>query len=197
MIRKPSGPARVAPHYKPPTPKPAPAPPPEVPAPPLPGAAIVSLGDFAGIMGLHVDQVRAVGKAGFVQKVRPGYVRLGEACRGVVNYYKSKVYDAQRNASRNRTADARTEEIMLRLAEKKRELIPKDDVLLAFDTVLAAVREEFNGLGAKATRDVVLKRKIDLEVNASFARIAKALEVSMKLVETGNDPPGGGGDYAP
>ena len=181
-----------------PKPSSPPRPPPELPPPPLAAAfdpnAVISLDAAAALLGLHIDQFRTVGKGGFYPKARPGWVRLGDAVKGTVNYYKTKVYDAQRNSARNRTADARTEEILLRLAEKKRELIPKDDVFLAFDTVLAAVRDEFRGLGAKATRDVVLKRKIDLEVNASFARIAKALEVSMKFVETGQDPPGGADD---
>ena len=178
---------------KPPQP---PRPPPEVPPPPLAAAfdpnAVISLDAAAALLGLHIDQFRTVGKGGFYPKARPGYVKLGDAVKGAVNYYKAKVYDAQRNAARNRVSDARAEEITLRISEKKRELIPKDDVFLAFDTVLAAVRDEFRGLGAKSTRDVVLKRKIDFEVNASFARIAKALEVSLKFVKTGDDPPGGG-----
>lgn len=88
--------------------------------------------------------------------------------------------------------DAKAAEIEMRIAEKRRELIPVEDHIAALDIVVGAVRAEFSGLPARVTRDMDLRRKLETEANASLNRISDTLAASAEFIEKGGELPTGG-----
>ena len=147
-------------------------------------------------VGIHPDQLRTIIRLGEVSKTRPGYVNLGEACRGIVRHYKGKVAASTNTAGKSRVADARADEIRQRIAEKNRERVPLMDANAALDIVVARVRDEIRGLGARVTRDPELQRLVTAEANATLTRIAEALTVSAKFLRDGGELPFGSPDDA-
>jgi 16S rRNA C1402 N4-methylase RsmH len=67
------------------------------------------------------------------------------------------------------------------------ELIPQEDAIAAVDLLAGTVRQELDGLPARATRDVARQQALRLEVNASLARIAEGLRASARLIAEGGN----------
>lgn len=93
--------------------------------------------------------------------------------------------------ARARGANARAAEIEMRVAERKRELIPIEDATAAMDLLAGKTKEEMTGLAARITRDMILRRKIEAEMNGALIRIAEGLRSSADLARKGGDLPGG------
>ncbi len=85
-----------------------------------------------------------------------------------------------------RIADARAAEIELRIAARRRELIPYEEAVAALDDVVGAVREEASGLPARITRDLALRRKIEQEVDGFLGRLSNRLSKAAAALEAGS-----------
>ncbi len=124
-------------------------------------------------------------KAGYIEKQGRGKYGLVSVVRGSLAYYDDLLSKATKTAAGNRVTEARATEIELRTAERLRKLIPIEDAIAEHDILIAAVREQMDGIPARATRDLELRRKIEAEVNAAKEKIAKALTAAGKAARTG------------
>jgi len=140
--------------------------------------------------GITAERVRQLMKEGWIPKERPGRVLMVAAVQGYIRYLKDVAKRTTKTAAESRVRDARAEEIEMRVAERRRELIPIDDATLALDLLVGRVKEEMGGIAARVTRDIDLRRKIEAEVNGAQARIAEALGASAELARTGKDVSG-------
>jgi len=73
----------------------------------------------------------------------------------------------------------------LRIAERQRDLIPQEDARAVIGEMAALVKAEFVGLPARVTRDLDLRRTLEQEVDASFARLAASAERARSALVTG------------
>ena len=126
--------------------------------------------------------------AGFIKKSERGSYSVVEVVRGAVAYYEDQIEKASKSAAASRATDARTREIELRIAEKRRDLIPREDAEQALEIVVGEVNKQFTGLPARITRDLGLRREIEAKLNDAKGKIADALASGRVLAETGRDP---------
>lgn len=142
----------------------------------------------AQLLELTPERIRQLKVAGYIEYPVRGKTTIVSAVRGYVRYLKEKANETTKTAAASRVTDARAAEIELRMAERKRELIPQDDALLAMDHLVGVVGKELRGLPAQITRDMVLRRQIEDKVHGAQERIAKALAQGKGIAQTGRDP---------
>lgn len=145
--------------------------------------------DVAGrLLMIGVERVRQLVKAGYIQRPKPGYTTIVSAVQGYIRFLKDEDRKSTKTAAASRATEARTAEIELRIAERKRDLIPQEEANMAMDLLVGVVVAELSGLPARLTRDVGMRRKYEAEFNAAKARIAKAIADSKVVTSTGRDP---------
>lgn len=139
-------------------------------------AGLITL-DQAGRLlgGITAERVRQLIVAGWIPKAKPGRVLLVAAVQGYIRYLKDQANAQSKTAADSRVRDARAKEIEMRNAVRLRELIPIEEATAEYDALVAAVREEMDGLPARLTRDIEQRRKFETEVHASKKRITEAL----------------------
>ena len=134
----------------------------------------LTVNQVAALCGRSTQWVHQLVKDGFVQKQAKNQYTLVSVVRGVIAYYEDLQTKNSKTASASRATDARTREIELRIAERRRELISVEDAKAVVLEFGAIVRAEFNALPARYTRDMTERRKLEQEVDGSFERIAAA-----------------------
>lgn len=133
------------------------------------------------------DRIRQLVKAGYISKVRPAHTTIVSAVQGYIRFLKDEDRKNTQKGAAGKATEARTREIELRIAERKRDLIPQEDAKAAVTQLAATVKAEFTGLPARWTRDMAERRRLEQEIDASFERIADALESAKTALATGGD----------
>jgi len=141
------------------------------------------------LLMIGTERIRQLSKMGYVPIPKRGHTTIVGAVQGYIRFLKDDARKDTRTQADSRVRDARAKEIELRNSVRLRELIPVEDAAAALDLVVGRVREEINGLPARVTRDMVLRRKIEAEVNEAQGRIAEALGASAAFVEKGGELP--------
>jgi len=141
------------------------------------------------LLELTAERVRQLIKSGHIEKTRHGHTTLVSAVRGYIRFLKEAASERTQNASENRVRDARAREIELRLARDTRDLIPQEEALLAMTMLTTFVAQQFQGLPARITRDMALRRTIEAELHGAQETIAAALGKLSGFVQDGGDPP--------
>ncbi|WEK50322.1 MAG: hypothetical protein P0Y66_22210 [Candidatus Kaistia colombiensis] len=80
---------------------------------------------------------------------------------------------------------ARQREVEMRIAERGRSLVPRDEADAAMDIVVGEINAEMSGLAARITRDIALRGKIETEVHASLQRVSDALKAGSEGLAAG------------
>ena len=156
---------------------------------PLTAGDLIPLETAARLLMISAERVRQLIKDGYIPRPVPGRTTLVGAVQGYIRFRDDADRRATKSASANRVTDARASEIELRLAERRREVIPREEAEAANAFVVGLVNEELNGLPARLTRDVPTRRKYEAEVDGSKARIAKALADAAEHLETSKPLP--------
>ena len=155
-------------------------------------AGTVGTDQCAKLLDITPEWLRRLTASGQIPKRARGRYNLVEAVHGYVKFLREDAARNTKTAQLSRMQEAKAAEIEMRLAEKRRELVPVDEVQAAIDIMIAKFRDELSGLPARFTRDMDLRRKLEAETNASLNRIAKALAASAEFIEKGGDLPDGG-----
>lgn len=134
------------------------------------------------------ERVRQLIKAGYIQRPKPGYTTVVSAVQGYIRFLKDEDRKNTKSHAASEAVKARADEINLRIAERRRDLIPQEDANLALDIVVGEVNKQFTGLPARITRDLRLRRDIEAKLNEAKAKIAEALAAGRVVAETGRDP---------
>lgn len=127
--------------------------------------------------------IHELAKAGYIVKEGRGRYSVAALLEGIPAYYEQLLQKLRQTASASRATDARTEEIRLRIAERRRELIPMDDARAELAAVVSEVRAEIVGMGARITRDMELRRQIDREADGILQRLAERAEKACGALE--------------
>lgn len=144
--------------------------------------------EIAALAGRTDRWVRGMAQAGHFEKDARGKYKLGGLIRGLIDHYEAIIEKGSKSAAASRVTDARADEIELRLAERRRDLIPQEDAIAVVDLVAGEVNKQFTGLPARITRDVRLRRDIEAHLNEAKQKIADAVRDARILAETGRDP---------
>ena len=149
---------------------------------------LITLEVAGRLLMIGPERVRQLIKAGYIQRPKAGYTTIISAVQGYIRFLKDEDRKNTKSAAASRAVDARAQEIELRIAEKRRDLIPQEDATSALDLLAGEVNRQLTGLPARITRDVRLRREIEAKVNDAKGKIAEALASGKVLAATGRDP---------
>lgn len=141
----------------------------------------------ARLLMLSGERIRQLSKAGYIPMPVRGKTTIVGAVQGYIRFLKDDARKNTKSEAASRAVDARAEEIQLKIAERKRELIPREDAILAMDLVVGEVNKVLTSLPARITRDVALRREIEAKLNEGKGKIAEALARGHGLAATGVD----------
>lgn len=149
---------------------------------------LIPIATLAQLLEITPARVRQLASEGYIPIPVRGKTTIVGGVRGFIRFWKDEARKHTKSEAARDVTAARAEEINLRNAQLRRELIPKEDANLAMDLLVGAVAGVMDGLAARVTRDLPVRRKIEAEVHAAKITIAAALEGSRGLVATGRDP---------
>lgn len=146
---------------------------------------LIPLDVAARLLMISADRIRQLSKAGYITIPKRGHTTIVSAVQGYIRFLKEDARKETKTAAASRVTDARTAEIELRIAERKRELIPLEDAILAMDLFVGLTIKELVGLPAQITRDMKLRRDIEAKIDGARTRIADALASGKGFCRTG------------
>ena len=147
---------------------------------------IVNAGMVEKVLMLSRSRVEQLIRSGLLRKLAPGKYDLIECVQAYIRYLREDAKINNRDAANARVRDARAKDIEAKTAERLKQLVHVSVLEETIDGLCGLVRSEFAGLAAACTRDLVMRRIIEREVNARLRRIAEnAMAKAIRL--------GGGG----
>lgn len=149
------------------------------------GNTEIPVASAARLLMMGAERIRQLVKDGYIPKGRRGYVPLVGAVQGYIRFRDDADRRANKSAAESRVRDARAQEIELRNKVRLRELVPVAECHEVMDVFFAACVSELDGMAARITRDIPMRRKIDDEIRAARLRMAEKMKLSAKTLETG------------
>lgn len=141
--------------------------------------------EIAGMTGRTVRWVQNLAKDQGIEKDGRGKYLLSSVMAALVAHYEAILEKGAKNAAASRVTDARTREIELRIAERERALVPTEDAIMAIDRVVAVMNTGLAALPARLGRDMVVRRKAEVEVHAVRTKISDTLAGMADGIRTG------------
>lgn len=151
-----------------------------------PKGQTITVAQAATLLNRSVSWVNLLVSKGYITRDGHNKYSVVAIVRGALSYYDDLLEKSNKAAAASRATDARTREIELRIAERRRTLIPLDDAKAVVGELAAMVRAEFTGLPAKYTRDLGERRRLEQEIDGSFERIAAAARTAGDALATGS-----------
>lgn len=150
---------------------------------------LITTGQAARLLMVSEVRVRQLSKMEYIQKASRGRFNLVTVVQGYIRYLKDDERRSSKSASASRLQDVKVLEAEMRMAEKRRELIPIEEATAVLDVLLGALRSELAGLPAQYTRDAGERDKLEALVNGAINRIADVHAASAETARSGGDLP--------
>jgi len=148
---------------------------------------MISANEAARLIGVTADRVRQLAREGHIPKAARNRYRLVDVVEGYVTFLKDDERRSSVAQSESGLKAARQREVELRIAEREREVVPRDEAEAAMDLVVGKVNAEMSGFAARVTRDIGLRRKIETEMQDSLVRVSEALDFASKQLASGDE----------
>jgi hypothetical protein len=149
------------------------------------GAATVS----ASALALHLDCTRTyIGKLeaeGVVQRQGDGFL-LDQSRVAYLRYLRHERRQSPRSEADAAHAMAKAELLRIRIEEKKRTLVRREDVDALIDELAGITRRHLSGMAARCSRDMQVRREIDAVVDQVRREMAAA---ALGKADEWNEPP--------
>lgn len=151
----------------------------------------ISRPQVARLLMISEERVRQLVKMEYLPQTARGQYPLVGVVQGYIRFLKDEERRSSKSATASRMQEAKATEIDMRIAEKRRELIPLEEAEAVVDVLVGRIRSEFSGLPIRVTRDMTLRRELESEVNGSLNRIGEAMVALARNLREGGDLPGG------
>jgi hypothetical protein len=149
------------------------------------GAETVS----ASALAQHLDCSRAyidkLEAEGVIQRQRDGFP-LDPSRVAYLRYLRRERLQSPRSEADAAHVAVKTEMLQLRLMEKKRELVRREDVNALLDEICGVTLTHLSGLAARCSNDLMVRRKIDAVVYEVRKEMAK---VALEMADQRDEPP--------
>lgn len=133
-----------------------------------------------------VRRVQQLADEGYIPKAARGQYRRTDVVHGYIKFLKDGLRERQTNTHTNRVQDARAREIEIRNAKASHELIEYTESEAVLLEVAGMLKAEFSGFGARITRDMPMRRKIESGIDEIFRRASARINETLKsLRESG------------
>jgi hypothetical protein len=146
----------------------------------------VSAHELARHLDLSRARVVQLSNAGVLVRTLDG--RFDQDTARLAYIRNLRVTRADRSAAAGRLQNAKAAEVEQRTALRRRELVPQTDAAYCIDTFGGIVLTELCGMPARLTRDLALRREVEVEVEAMRDRIAGRLRDIISSLRTGHGP---------
>lgn len=151
---------------------------------------------MARVLGVTVQRLNQLVQSGVVVKLARGKFDLVDTTNRYISNRISNPAEKRTDASMQRARDARADEIELRMAEKRRELIPAVEALEAADMIAGLYLNSIGGLPARLTRNPSERQRIEAicdterqRLTDKFSNIGRALQAGKPLDQAGAEDP--------
>lgn len=137
--------------------------------------ALLSLDQAATLLMLSTERVRQLIKQGYIERRGVAQCTLVGAVQGYIRFLKDDERRSSKSAGASRVQDARAREIELKIAERDRrviDVVEHDDFVAE---IAGTLRSHLAGIPAKVTRDLVLRRRLEAELDGVLAKIADCI----------------------
>lgn len=151
-----------------------------------PKGQTITLQQAATLLNRSVSWVQKLVTDGYIVRAGTNQYSVVAIVRGLIAYYDDLLEKTNKAAAASRATDARTREIELRIAERRRDLIPQEDARAVVSEMAAMIKAEFSGLPARFTRDLAERRRLEQEIDGSFDRVAAAARNAGTALATGS-----------
>jgi hypothetical protein len=140
--------------------------------------ATVTTREACDLLGISRTWLKNVAADGHMSKAGPNAWRLGDVVRGYIKYLQDGERRASRSAADSRIQDARAFDITARTQARLAGLVVTDDAVSVIRDVIAGVREDSVGAGARACADhpdvaVAVDRDIQDLLDRAETRLAE------------------------
>lgn len=153
--------------------------------------ATKSSGVTATELGAHLDmtrqRVRQLDREGVFKRLASGGYDQAAARIAYIQWLRDEERRAVKGAATARLNDARAAEIERRLAREDRSLVDIEEAIGFVDEVLGTLKSELQGVAARITRDVALRRQIEAEIDAVLSRAADHFKKEAAALRAGCD----------
>jgi hypothetical protein len=143
----------------------------------------------ASALALHLDCSRAyIGKLqaeAVIQRQGDGFP-LDQSRVAYLRYLRRERQQSPRAEADSDHVKVKTEMLQLRLMEKKRELVRRDDMNALIDELCGLTLTHLSGMAARCSNDLMVRRKIDAVVHQIRREIA---EHCIKMADERGEPP--------
>lgn len=154
-----------------------------VDAPNTPG--MITVAQAARLLVLTETRVRQLCSQGYIPRPKRATVPLVGAVQGYIKFLREEDRRSSKSAADSKLKDTREREIALRIAQKDRTLIDLDEHLAVVADLCGRFGSALEGLPANVTRDITLRRKIEINVDEIRRQLALSVEQSSAKLRAG------------
>ncbi len=131
----------------------------------------------------HVDQLTA---QGVIERRADGKFDLDVSRLKYLAHLRSPERRSARAEAAAKHAEAKTQLLHIRIEEKQRKLVRRDDVNELLDAMCGMVLTHLSGMSARCSRDLTVRRNIDAVVDQVRREMAAAC---LAKADEWNEPP--------
>ena len=148
----------------------------------------VSRNEAASLLGLSAVRVGQLWREGAIPAPTDGRFPLLELVRRYTTWLRDETRKSSQSAASTRVADARAQQIRLKIAREAGELIELQRVMRLHALILTSLTGELSGIGTQATRDLAIRAAVDNGIEGALTRCANKLAFAMTELRAGRDP---------
>ncbi len=147
-----------------------------------PEAGYVTLDQLSKLLMMTGERVRQLVKMGKMPKAKKNTYHLVSCVQGYIRFLKDEEKDKTKAAAESGLKKARQREVELRIAEREKTVIDLAEHFAVVEELCGLFVSSMNGLPARVTRDIPLRRKIEIDLDEIRRQIvARAEQRSAEL----------------
>lgn len=136
-----------------------------------PTAGTLSGQDAAKLLQLEsVRRIQQLAADGYIERAENGRYYTVSVVQGYIRFLKESFAAKGTNASENRVRDARARKFEIENARAEHDLIEYTEAEAVVLELAGLLKSEFDGFGARMTRDLPMRRKIEAGIDEIFGR---------------------------
>lgn len=132
--------------------------------------------ELARHLGFAPQQVTKLVNDGVISRMSNGRFDQDASRLAYIKWLRDPARRQVKSEAAARLQAAKATEVELRNLERAGQLGRLEDMTAAFDSLVANLRAALDGLPARVTRDLELRRKIEDEIRAALTAASEALE---------------------
>jgi hypothetical protein len=151
--------------------------------------------ELAAVLEISGTRIQQLANEGWYKSIGKNRWNRDEVYRGYLKFLRADDRRSTKSAGEFRLRDAKAKVVEMQLAERARDLIRYDEAETALETVVGVVRTEMGGVGARVTRDLVMRRAIEKAINDGLTRVVERLAAEVAALKTGDGAAGAVRDF--